>query len=307
VVMSRATDGHARERLALLTLFRDRRTGWSVLADEIESRGSALEVLSAPGQPRNDDQDALFDIEQTQDLDQVLADAEAAVAAWAAEGIKVTTMLDADYPAQLLTVHQRPPFLTYRGRIDPVDARGVAVVGTRRPSQLGLARAQDIAAGLAQRRVTVVSGLAMGIDTAAHQAALDAGGRTVAVIGTGLRRAYPPENAALQERLASEHLVLSQFFPDAAPSKVSFPMRNAVMSGYAAATVVIEATWKSGARMQARLALEHGRPVFLHESLLEHDWARSYVARGATVISSADELLSALERRLAVPTQLAWS
>lgn len=216
-------------------------------------------------------------------------------------------MLDADYPAQLLTVHQRPPFLTYRGRIDPVDATGVAVVGTRRPSRLGLARGQDIAAGLAQRQVTVISGLAAGIDTAAHQAAMDAAGRTVAVIGTGLRRAYPPENAALQERLASEHLVLSQFFPDAAPSKASFPMRNAVMSGYAAATVVIEAAWKSGARMQARLALEHGRPVFLHKSLLEHDWARSYVARGATVITSADELLAALERKLAVPAKLAWS
>jgi len=138
--------------------------------------------LSAAGQPRNRDQGALFDIQPAEDLAQVLADAEAAVAAWAAEGIKVTTMLDAEYPAQLLTVHQRPPFLTYRGRIDPVDATGVAGVGTRRPSRLGLARAQDIAAGLAQRQVTVISGLAAGIDTAAHQAALDAGGRTVARI-----------------------------------------------------------------------------------------------------------------------------
>jgi DNA processing protein len=307
VGMSRVRDQQARERLALLALFRDRRSGWAGLADEIESRGSALEVLRAAGRPGNGDRDALFEIEPPQDLDQLLAEVDVAVAAWAAEGIRITTLLDADYPGQLLTVHQRPPFLTYRGRIDPVDASGVAVVGTRHPSRLGLARAVDIATGLTQRGVTVVSGLAAGIDTAAHQAALDAGGRTVAVIGTGLRRVYPPENAAMQERLASDHLVLSQFFPDAAPSKVSFPMRNAVMSGYAAATVVIEAAWKSGARMQARLALEHGRPVFLHESLLEHDWARSYVTRGATVVSSAGELLTALERRLAVPAELAWS
>ena len=114
-------------------------------------------------------------------------------------------------------------------------------MGTRRPTRQGLTRAQEIAAGLAERDVSVVSGLAEGIDTAAHTAALAARGRTVAVIGTGLLRSYPASNAALQERIATEHLVLSQFWPGAAPTKTSFPMRNAVMSGYAAATVVIEA------------------------------------------------------------------
>lgn len=174
-----------------------------------------------------------------------------------------------------MTVHQRPPFLFYQGCLDDRDADGVAIVGTRKPSAAGVERAWAISAGLAERGVTVVSGLASGIDTTAHRGALEAGGRTIAVIGTGLHRHYPAENRELQERLASEHLVLSQFWPDAAPTKTSFPMRNAVMSGYAAATVVVEAAWRSGARMQARLALEHGRPVFLLDSLLQHEWHRS--------------------------------
>ena len=134
-------------------------------------------------------------------------------------------------------------------------------------------------AGLVDARYTVVSGLAEGIDSAAHLAALDAGGRTVGVIGTGLRRAYPAKNAELQDRIASEAAVVSQFWPDAPPTKTSFPMRNVVMSGVARATVVVEASHTSGARMQARFALEHGRPVFLLESLLEHEWAQDYAER----------------------------
>ena len=191
------------------------------------------------------------------------------------------TLLDREYPGQLLMIHQRPPFLMWRGRSSDHDARGVAIVGTRQATPDGRRRAEELAGGLARRGVTVVSGLAAGIDTAAHSGALAAGGRTVAVIGTGLRRCYPRENAKLQDLIAGQGMVISQFLPDAPPTKTSFPMRNAVMSGYAAATVVVEANWKSGARMQARLALEHGRHVFLLESLLQLDWAQDYApARG---------------------------
>ncbi|WP_196449157.1 DNA-processing protein DprA [Planomonospora sp. ID82291] len=134
------------------------------------------------------------------------------------------------------------------------DRRAIAVVGTRQASEQGLRIASAVARELALNKVTVVSGLARGIDIAVHRAALEAGGRTVAVIGTGINRFYPSENRALQQRIAQEGAVVSQFWPDAPPSKQSFPMRNAVMSGYAAATVVVEAPWKSGARIQARLA-----------------------------------------------------
>lgn len=291
-----------REQAALLALLRARRTGWREVTDRVEACGSAIEVLKAadPGQGE------LF--AEAPDAEQALDDAQSAIAGWEAQGIRLVTILDDDYPGQLLTVHQRPPFLFYRGTLDPGDANGVAVVGTRKPSPEGLRRAGDIAAGLAERRVPVISGLAAGIDAAAHRAAMGVGGRTVAVIGTGLQRSYPAENASLQEDLAASHLVLSQFWPNAAPSRTSFPMRNAVMSGYAAATVVVEAAWKSGARMQARLALQHGRPVLLLDSLLVHDWAREYAAQpGTTVVSSADDVLAALHDILRPVQHLAWA
>jgi DNA processing protein len=294
-----------KEQAALLVLLRDRKSGWSRVAQEVEETGSALRVLDLAANASG--QADLFAVDAADAIEVRLKQASHDIAQWADEGMHLVTLLDDDYPPQLLTIHQRPPFLLYRGRLDPRDTTGVAIVGTRRPSDRGRATARTIAHDLAERGVTVVSGLAAGIDTAAHMGALDAGGRTVAVIGTGLRRSYPNENTSLQERIATSHLVLSQFWPDAAPTKTSFPMRNAVMSGYAAATVVIEAAWKSGARMQARLALEHGRPVFLHESLLQHDWARDYVARGAVIVRSSEDVLSALDVRLSPQVELVWS
>jgi DNA processing protein len=128
------------------------------------------------------------------------------------------------------------------------------------------------------------------------------------VIGTGLLKYYPAENTRLQEEIGRDHLVLSQFFPDSAPTRYSFIMRNAVMSGYAAATVVVEAPAKSGARAQARLALEHGRPVFLLDTVLIHEWAREYARRpGATVVSSADEVLMLLDELTTAPDEVVWS
>jgi DNA processing protein len=218
------------------------------------------------------------------------------------------TLLDDDYPFQLLTIHQRPPFVMWKGAQNPGDAQGVAIVGTRDASPAGVSRARGLAAELADRGVTVISGLAAGIDTAAHLGALDAGGRTVAVIGTGLRRNYPAANAELQGRIAEAGMVLSQFLPDSPPTKQSFPMRNAVMSGFAAATVVVEAAWKSGARMQARLALQHGRSVFLMRSLLEHDWARDYANRpGTTVVDTVDDVVDHLEATALQSDELSWA
>src|SRR5581483_252563 len=112
-----------------------------------------------------------------------------------------------------------------------------------------------------------ISGLAAGIDTAAHTAALESGGRTVAVIGTGITRCYPAANIELQEAIAHSGLVLSQFWPESSASKASFPMRNATMSAYGRATIVVEASEQSGARIQARLAVAHGRPVVLMNSV----------------------------------------
>ncbi|SOD71195.1 DNA processing protein [Jatrophihabitans sp. GAS493] len=291
------------EAAALVCLLSRPKASWPTIADEVERAGSAIHVLRQDGVGIQTD--LLASVGSAPEDDEMTA-AQAALSGWEGEGIHVVTLLDPDYPQQLLTIHQRPPLLTYRGQLSTSDAGGVAIVGTRKASSAGLDRAASIADGLALRGVTVVSGLAAGIDTAAHTAALAAGGRSVAVIGTGLNKTYPAENRALQETIGRDHLVLSQFWPDSPPTKFSFPMRNAVMSGFAAATVVIEAEWKSGARMQARLALEHGRPVFLHESLLRHDWAQGYVTRGAVVVRTATDVLDQLAPRLAVADELVW-
>lgn len=294
------------EQAALLAMLRNRKAGWGAVADEVEMRGSALAVLMG-GASQPSGQGELFSADDCLDRELALADCRREIGAWIRQGLQLVTLLDAEYPAHLLTIHQRPPFLFYQGHLDAGDERSVAVVGTRKPSAEGLRRADDIAAGLARQGTTVVSGLAEGVDRAAHAAALREGGRTVAVIGTGILRYYPAANRALQEQIGRDHLVLSQFWPDAAPTKHTFPMRNAVMSGYAAATVVVEAAYRSGARMQARLALEHGRPVFLLRSLMDHDWARDYAQRGAYVVRDASEVLAVLDTILTPPAQLAWT
>ena len=205
---------------------------------------------------------------------------EEMLASTESDGIRLTTVLDDDYPTNLRTIYNLPPFLFYRGTLQPDDARSVAVVGPRAPSPEGFSRAERMARLLVEAGVTVLSGLARGIDTAAHGACLDAGGRTIAVLGSGIRRVYPPENAELADRIADNGAVVSQFWPDSAPATYTFPRRNVVTSGMSQGTVVIEASATSGAKMQARLAIEHGKQVFLLRSLVtEREWARRYLQR----------------------------
>jgi DNA processing protein len=280
------------ESAALVALLRSGRRAWQVYADLVEEAGSAIAVLEQEWAERAG-QASLFGDPVREHISRAAAEIEA----WSAEGMRVLTVLDPSYPENLRGVHDRPPLVFMAGRLDPRDARSVAVVGARTASARGRSAARSIAEQLVARGFTVVSGLAAGIDTAAHTRALACGGRTVAVIGTGLRRSYPPENAALQRRIAAECAVVSQFWPDAPPSRRSFPMRNAVMSGLTLATVVVEAARTSGSRMQARLALEHGRPVFLVATLLEHEWAREFSQRpGTHVVTRAEEITTIVER-----------
>jgi len=152
---------------------------------------------------------------------------------------------------------------------------------------------------LAEAGFTVVSGLARGIDSAAHLGALEAGGRTVAVLGTGIERMYPAENAALAERIAGSGGLVSQFWPTAGPTRTTFPMRNAVSAGLALATVVVEASATSGARHQARLALGQGRLVVLPDELVGAEaWARAVAARnGVAVVGDLGGLVGILDRQ----------
>jgi DNA processing protein len=264
---------------------RPRGLSWPQLVAEIVERGSpdaawdALVELS------------LFDVHT--DRQAAVDEAAADIASWIGGGIGFHTFLDGAYPPQLREIHQMPPVLFSRGAM-AADDRAVCVVGSRRASDDGLRWAADLAEGLTDVGITVVSGLAEGIDTAAHTAALSAGGRTVAVVGTGVNRVYPASNRDLQERIVQKGLVLSQFWPDAPPSKTSFPMRNATMSGYGHGTVVVEAGETSGARIQARLAVEHGRPVILTDRVVHaNDWARELRSKpGVHVAATVAEVLT---------------
>lgn len=209
---------------------------------------------------------------------------------------RLTTVLDDDFPLNLRAVPDRPPFLFVQGALTDADLTAVAVVGTRQVTDTGRARAERMARELVRGGCTIASGLARGVDTAAHEAALAAGGRTVAVIGTGVSRCYPAENRGLAERIVQRGAVVSQFWPTRTPGRDTFPRRNRVTSGISQGTVVIEASSTSGAKMQARLAAQHGKHVWLIQSLLDsQEWARGMAADGrAKVISSSTEIIAEL-------------
>lgn len=297
----------AQEQLLLLCAIRidDASPDWSLLAREARRpgglerlhAGELLEqskVATASGPILRAGLDDLTHARQ-----RVAAELEAADRI----GARLVTVLDEDYPANLRLVPNLPPFLFMLGtELEPADIRAVAVVGTRDATEKGLERAGRMARLLSENGVTVVSGLARGIDTAAHTAALDAGGRTIAVVGTGITKTYPAENKSLSARIQEQGLVASQFWPTAGGARWTFPRRNAVMSGISQGTVVIEASHTSGAKMQARLALEHGKRVFLVESLVtKQKWAQTYATeRGAIVVKTVDDVI----RHLAAPERV---
>jgi DNA processing protein len=288
------------EQATLVAWLRRPRVVWPTVTELLEERGSVQEAAAADAPA----QSSLFELAPMDDIERAASDLDR----WEQAGIRMVPVLDAGYPANLRMVHQHPPVLFMRGTADQRDATSIAIVGTRQPTPRGLDQARQLATGLAARSIPVVSGLAAGIDTAAHTAALAAGARTVAVIGTGIDRVYPPPNAALQEQIAAHGLVISQFLPGSPPTKTSFPMRNAVMSGYTLATVVVEAAARSGSRMQARLALQHGRHVFMMRTLIAHDWARDYAQRpGVTVVDTADDVFGGIQRLALEPAELTWA
>jgi DNA processing protein len=191
------------------------------------------------------------------------------------------------------------PDLLYAAGDTDLLRRGVrvAVIGTRRPSAPGLRRARKLAAELVGAGVTVVSGLAAGIDTAAHQAAMAAGGRTVAVLATPLDQTWPPANRALQHRIAAEHLALTACPPGAAVTRASFPARNRLMALLSAATVIVEAGDASGALAQGWEALRLGRPLFVLKSLLDLPdlvWPRRMLHYGAQLAATTASITSQL-------------
>jgi len=289
------------ELIALVALVRGQVLKAEQLAAATEYYGSAVEVLRRSLQEGSYAGAAQLTLGMgTEDT---VERAQQEVDDWLAQGLDVRSMLDDRYPANLLGIYNKPPWLFFAGHWDEArDSRAVAVVGTRTASEEGLKRARRLSRELAEAGYTVFSGMAKGVDTAAHLAALKAGGRTVAVMGTGILERYPAENASLADAiLESGAALVSSFHPHQPPTKWTFPVRNITMSGLCLATVVVEAGPTSGAKLQAQYALHHGRSVFLPKSLVDgHAWARKYVTEGihgvrAVEVASTDEIVHHLE------------
>lgn len=207
---------------------------------------------------------------------------------------------DAEYPALLLAVPTAPATLHVRGALVEGDALAVAVVGSRRATAYGLSVAEALAADLSARGVTIVSGLARGIDTAAHRGALRVGGRTIAVLGSGVDVVYPPENARLAEEIAARGALVSQFAPGTPPLPHHFPTRNAVIAGLSLAVVVVEAAERSGSLITARLAAELGREVLAmpgRATAPESRGANRLIQDGAALALGWEDVVAALPER----------
>lgn len=214
----------------------------------------------------------------------------------AAAGARAVSFFDSDYPGALRFIFDPPPVLYVLGELIPADVEAVAIVGSRTATGYGLDAARGIAADLARRGVTVVSGLARGIDTAAHRAALDAGGRTLAVLGSGVDWIYPVRNRKLAVEIRSAGAILSELPPGTHPQAAHFPRRNRIVSGLSQAVVVVEAGAASGSLITARLAAEQGREVCAVPGRIRSPETRGthrLLREGAALVESGDDVIAA--------------
>ena len=229
------------------------------------------------------------------DLDSAAVDA--ALEWSAAEGNGVLTLADGEYPQSLLETPDPPALLYLRGRRELLARPGLAVVGSRNATPQGISNAEHFARAFSAAGLTIVSGLALGIDAAAHRGGLDAAGSTIAVLGTGADILYPQRNRALGERIASEGLIVSEFPLGTPPHGANFPRRNRVISGLARGCLVVEAALASGSLITARLAAEQGREVFAIPGSIHSPHVKgchALIKQGAKLVESAEDLLQEL-------------
>jgi DNA processing protein len=229
---------------ALLDFFGDPAVAWNAPAEALMEAGLSAKIVENLNKVRTQ-----VNLEKVYERMQ-------------AQGIRCLTWNDENYPRHLKNIDQPPPVIYVRGEMLPEDDWAVAIVGTRKVTSYGRQVAEEVATFLAQNRVTVVSGLARGVDAIAHQSALKAGGRSIAVLGSGVDRIYPPENRRLAEEMIDRGALVSDYPPGTAPDGTNFPPRNRIISGLALAVVIVEAGVTSGALITATFAAEQGREVF---------------------------------------------
>lgn len=216
--------------------------------------------------------------------------------------VQIVTYQDSDYPPRLRHIYDPPPLLYVRGRLTDADEHAVAIVGTRRATAYGRLAAERLAAALCEHGITVVSGLARGIDTAAHRGALGGRGRTIAVLGSGLDKPYPPENRGLMDEIVEAGAVISEQPIGTTPDAVNFPQRNRIISGMSLGVIVIEAGPDSGALITAQYALDQDREVFAVPGPITStasEGTNRLIKRGiAKLIQQVDDVLEELAPQL---------
>jgi DNA processing protein len=264
---------------ALIDHFGDAASAWRGAPEDLRLAGLGAKVI-----------ERLLEVRRSVDLEKL----------WdriTAQGIRILTWDDELYPPRLKEIEQPPPVLYVRGEVLPEDHFAVAIVGTRKVTAYGRQVTEELSAFLAGNGVTVVSGLARGVDALAHSAALRAGGRSIAVLGSGVDRVYPPENHAIAEQMIGRGALLSDYAVGTAPDAANFPPRNRIISGLSLAVVVIEAGETSGALITAEFAVEQGREVFaVPGSILapQSKGTNRLIQNGALPLLTPSDLLQAL-------------
>lgn len=228
----------------LLDHFGDLQTAWNASSKDLRTAGLSSKLV-----------DSFIQLRSDVDLQRICEGIQA-------QGIQVLTWQDGNYPMRLKEIDQSPPVLYLRGDIIPEDNWAIAIVGTRRVTAYGRQVTEEISSSLAHEGLTIISGLARGVDAIAHSSALQAGGRTIAVLGNGVDRIYPSEHRRLAERIIQSGSLISDYPPGTPPDAINFPPRNRIISGLAMAVVIIEAGEKSGALITASFAADQGREVF---------------------------------------------
>lgn len=264
----------------LVSYFGDLESAWQADSAELAAAGLGAKLVERVEAARI-----------SVDLDQVWARIEA-------QGIKILTWGDESYPARLKEVDQPPPVLYIRGEYLPEDLYAVAVVGTRKVTAYGRQVTEELCSHLAANGMTVISGLARGVDAIAHQTALKAGGRTIAVLGSGVDKIYPPEHRGLAEKMMEQGAIVSDYAVGTPPDASNFPPRNRIISGLSLAVVVVEAAETSGALITAEFAAEQGREIFaVPGSILapQSKGTNRLIQKGAQPLLTPADLMQALD------------
>ena len=213
-------------------------------------------------------------------------------------GVHIVTIHDRDYPERLKQIHDPPPLLFLKGELLPEDHQSIAIVGSRKCSEYGRTMAHRISQELALRGFTIISGLARGVDASAHEGALNAGGRTLGILGCGLDVNYPPQHDRLKEAILKQGAVISEFSMGTAPEPNNFPKRNRVIAGMSLGVIIVEAAQKSGALVTAACALEQGREVFAVPGPVGSKTSvgtHQLIKQGAKLVESVEDVLDELQ------------